>query len=128
MVYRKRKTSRVLEQAELRASGLTAINPAIDFGDDRSLSTLNNQIDQLREKLNAYNTALVVVDTTRSEIKGLEKTLGDLCEKMLIGVAFQYGKDSQEYQMAGGVRKSDRIRKSSAARLKADDKATAEAS
>ncbi len=28
---------------------------------------------------------------------------------MLIGVAFKYGKDSIEYEMAGGVRKSDRV-------------------
>ncbi|AUB35926.1 ATPase involved in DNA repair [Nostoc flagelliforme CCNUN1] len=37
---------------------------------------------------------------------------------MLLGVAFKYGKDSHEYQMAGGVRKSDRIRKSTATRLR----------
>lgn len=38
---------------------------------------------------------------------------------MLIGVAFRYGKDSREYEMAGGVRKSERIRRSTVGRLKA---------
>jgi hypothetical protein len=37
---------------------------------------------------------------------------------MLTGVACKYGKDSSEYEMAGGVRKSDRIRKSTVTRLK----------
>ena len=39
-----------------------------------------------------------------------EKTLMALSEKMLLGVAFEYGKDSAEYEMAGGVRKSQRKR------------------
>jgi hypothetical protein len=30
---------------------------------------------------------------------------------MLTGVAFQFDKDSREYEMAGGIRKSKRIRK-----------------
>jgi hypothetical protein len=29
---------------------------------------------------------------------------------MFLGVAFEYGKDSREYEMAGGVRKSQRKR------------------
>jgi hypothetical protein len=37
---------------------------------------------------------------------------------MLTGVACKYGKDSSEYAMAGGVRKSDRVRKSTVTRLK----------
>ena len=35
-----------------------------------------------------------------------------------MGIGFKYGKDSREYEMAGGVRKSERIRKSRATRLK----------
>ncbi len=39
-----------------------------------------------------------------------EKVLMAFSEKMLLGVAFEYGKDSFEYEMAGGVRKSQRKR------------------
>lgn len=116
---RKKRTSRVLEKAELRSSGLKAINPTLDFGDARNLGHLTQIMEQLRTKIDTYNTALSVIDSSQGEIEELEKTLGDLCEKMLIGVAFQYGKDSREYEMAGGVRKSDRIRRSTASRLKA---------
>ncbi|BAZ67792.1 hypothetical protein NIES4106_25490 [Fischerella sp. NIES-4106] len=44
--------------------------------------------------------------------------MGDISERMLTGVACKYGKDSSEYEMAGGVRKSDRVRKSTTTRLK----------
>jgi HAMP domain-containing protein len=115
---RKKRTSRVLEKAELRSAGLKAINPALDFGDTRNVNNLTQIMERLRTKIDAYNTALAIIDSSQGEIEELEKTLGDLCEKMLIGVAFQYGKDSREYEMAGGMRKSDRIRKSTASRLK----------
>jgi hypothetical protein len=39
-----------------------------------------------------------------------EKTLRDMSERMLTGVATKYGKDSDEYEKAGGVRKRDRKR------------------
>ncbi len=49
---------------------------------------------------------------------------------MSLGVAVKYGKDSHEYELAGGVRTSDgfanakgeRIRRSTASRLKASTK------
>ncbi|MCA1994475.1 MAG: hypothetical protein LDL41_20875, partial [Coleofasciculus sp. S288] len=115
---RQKRTSRILEKAEFRAAGLKAINPTLDFGDTHNVTNLTELIDQLRTKIDAYNTALVMIDSSKAEIDELEKTLGDFSEKMLIGVAFKYGKDSREYEMAGGVRKSDRIDKIRASRLK----------
>lgn len=117
---RKKRTSRTLERAELRIAGLKAVDPQMDFGDTRTLTHLTAQIERLRTKLNDYNTALAVIDSSKSEIEALEKTLGDLSDQMLIGVAFTYGKDSRAYEMAGGVRKSERIRRSTASRLKAN--------
>ncbi|MEH2128965.1 hypothetical protein [Nostoc sp.] len=115
---RQKRTYRVLEKAELRIAGLKAIDPSMDFGDARNLQNVAQVIQQYRSKIDAYNTTLAVIDSYKSEMKELEKTLSDLSEKMLLGVAFKYGKDSHEYQMAGGVRKSDRIRKSRATRLR----------
>jgi hypothetical protein len=118
---RRKRTSRTLEKAELRLAGLKAVDPTLDFGDNRTITQLTTQINQLRSKLDAYNTALAVIDSCKTEIEALEKRLGDLSDRMLIGVAFKYGKDSREYEMAGGVRKSERIRRSSVSRLKATD-------
>ncbi|MDZ8224445.1 MULTISPECIES: hypothetical protein [unclassified Nostoc] len=117
-----KRTYRVLEKAELRVAGLKAIDPSIDFGDTRNLQNMTQLIEQYRNKIDAYNTALTVINSSRTEMDELEKTLSDLTERMLIGVAFKYGKDSREYEMAGGVRKSDRIRKSTATRLKTTSK------
>ena len=116
---RKKRTSRMLEKAELRSAGLKAIDPIMNFGDSRNMTNLSIQIEQLRTKIDAYNTALAIIDSSKTEIEALEKSLGDLADQMLIGVAFKYGKNSREYEMAGGVRKSERIRRSTLSRLKA---------
>lgn len=115
---RQKKTSRILEKVELRVAGLKAVDPKMDFGDDRSLNNLVQCVAQIRSRLDSYNTALAVIDSSRTEIQLLEKTMADLSDKMLLGVAFKYGKDSSEYERAGGIRKSERIRRSSASRLK----------
>ncbi|NEU77073.1 hypothetical protein PI95_032385 [Hassallia byssoidea VB512170] len=115
---RRKRTSRVLENAELRSAGLKAIDLNLDLGDACNLKNLTQLIEELRNQIDGHNTALTVVDSSKAKIEELEQSLGILSEKMLIGIAFKYGKDSHEYEMAGGVRKSERIRKSRATRLK----------
>ena len=115
---RKKLISRILEKAELRASGLKAIDPTIDFGDTHNLKNFTQLIEQLRTKIDEYNSALAMIDSYRTEIEELETSLGNLTAKMLMGVAFKYGNDSIEYEMAGGIRKSERIRRSRITRLK----------
>ncbi|MCC5641896.1 hypothetical protein LC607_02740 [Nostoc sp. CHAB 5824] len=114
----RKRTSRVLESAELRFAGLKAINANLDLGDAYNLKSLTQLIEQLRTKIEAHNTALSTIDSSKVEIEELEQILSTFSEKMLMGIAFKYGKDSREYEMAGGVRKSERIRKSRATRLK----------
>ena len=108
---RQKRTYRALEKAELRVAGLRAINPDMDFGDVRNLQYITQISQQLRTKIDAYNTALAVIDSSKSEMDELEKTLTDLTDKMLIAVAFTYGTDSSEYEISGGIRKSKRTRK-----------------
>ncbi|GAX44478.1 hypothetical protein NIES4075_54970 [Tolypothrix sp. NIES-4075] len=115
---RPKRTSRILEKAQLRSAGLKSIVPTIKFDEDYSLEKLIESIEQLRNKIDVYNTALSVVNSSRTEIEDMEKNLSQLSEKMLMVVAIKYGKDSREYEMAGGVRSSDRIRKIRSSRLK----------
>lgn len=115
---RPQRTSRILEKALLRAMKLRAIDPEMDFGMNRNLTTLSNQIERFQTKLNNYNTLLELLDTSKFELDGLEKEIADLIDQMLTGVCSRYGNNSREYEMAGGTRKSDRIRKSAESRVK----------
>ncbi|WP_138501094.1 hypothetical protein [Nostoc sp. PA-18-2419] len=115
---RKKRTSRVLEKAELRSAGMKLILPSIKFDEDYNLEKLIESIDDLRNELNIHNNALAVVDSSLTKVEQMEKNLNQLSEKMLMLVAIKYGKDSAEYEMAGGIRDSDRIRKMRSSRLK----------
>ncbi len=95
---RQKQKSRVLEKAVLRTYGLKAIDPNLDFGNNRNLENMTQMIEKLRSKIQSYNTALCVVNAYKIEIQELEKTLGDLSSHMLLGVAVKYGKDSHEYE------------------------------
>jgi hypothetical protein len=119
---RAHRTSRILEKAQIRILKLGAIDAKMDFGNDRNITVLTQQIEQLNTKLNGYNTALAQIDATKLELDEMEKTLGDLIDQMLNGVSVKYGNDSREYEMAGGTRKSNRVRRSAESRTKVAEK------
>ncbi|MEH2120857.1 hypothetical protein [Nostoc sp.] len=116
---RPKRTSRVLEKAELRSAGLKAIDSNLDFGDNCDLQNLTQLIEHLRIMLNAYNIDVAMIDSSKTKIDEMEKTLSNLTDKLVRGVAFKYGKNSSEYELAGGIRDSERVRKSRLTRLKA---------
>ncbi|MEH2172507.1 hypothetical protein [Nostoc sp.] len=117
---RKKRSSRILEKAEFRVAGLKAIDPNINFDDTHNLQNLTQLIDNFHNMLDEYNAALAMIDSSRKKLDEMEKTLSQVSDKMLTGVGFKYGKNSNEYELAGGVRDSERIRKSRLTRLKSN--------
>jgi hypothetical protein len=124
---RKKKTSSLLEKTEQRKIGFQTIDPNLDFGDSISLKHLSELTGKLRDEINKYNSLLNSIDSAKDNIETLEKTIRETSERLVNGVASKYGKDSREYELTGGVRKSERIRKATITRIKsnADSKAPA---
>ncbi|MER3433301.1 MAG: hypothetical protein C4288_07700 [Leptolyngbya sp. ERB_1_1] len=115
---RAQRTSRMLDKGQLRILRLKAIDPYMSFGENRNLSTLTAQIEQLQTKLNEYNSTIASLDDAKQKIDQMERNMGDLLDQLLNGVSAKYGNDSREYEMAGGTRKSDRVRKSAESRTR----------
>jgi hypothetical protein len=107
---RRKRASKVLEKAERRASSLKSISTTLDLNNGLTLDNFSVMIDDVRSKVSDYNAVLSKVDQSYNDMMAAEQTLSDLSELMLLGVASKYGKNSNEYEMAGGVRKSDRKR------------------
>ncbi|HTL89729.1 MAG TPA: hypothetical protein VL134_10025 [Leptolyngbya sp.] len=118
------KTSPILAKATARLRGLKAIDPALDFGNDRNVTSLSLLTDKLQHQLDKHNDLIKSIEASRNDLKELEKQVSELSSQMLKGVEFMYGQDSPEYELAGGVKTSDRVRKSRITRLKsaADDR------
>jgi hypothetical protein len=115
---RQKKTAHVAEKSEHRLAGLKAINPNLDLGEGCNVIVIQDTIDQLRDRVNTYNDALAMIDSTQIDIQNLEKHLTQLSQKALLGIAFKYGRDSDQYRLAGGTPTSEAVRKGTASRLK----------
>ncbi|MCC5656243.1 hypothetical protein LC608_04435 [Nostoc sp. XA010] len=123
---RRKRSSRILEKAEFRVAGLKAIDPNINFNDTYNLQNLNQLIDNFHNTLDDYNAAIAMIESSRKKLDEMEKNLSQVSDKMLMGVGFKYGKNSNEYELAGGVRDSERIRKSRLTRLKSNTDKTSD--
>ncbi|GAP93647.1 hypothetical protein [Leptolyngbya sp. NIES-2104] len=115
---RAQRTSRVLDKGQVQLLKFRSVDPKMDFGNDRSITTLAKQIEQLNTQLIDYNNTLAQVDAKKLRLDEMEKTMNDLMDQLMNGVCGKYGNDSREFEMAGGIRKSDRVRKSAQARSK----------
>ena len=107
---RPKRNSAVLTQAERRLLGMKAISAKLDLGGGCSTATVAQKVTEVRENLQNYHTLLAKADAAANELERSEKELSKLSKKVLLGVAVKFDKESDEYEMVGGVRPSDRKR------------------
>lgn len=106
---RLKRTSKILDKASTRAAGLRSTGPQ-DFGNGVTSAAFEEAVTDTRQKLEDYNQALSLVDEKANLLADSEKKLQDFAERILAGVAAKYGKNSNEYEKVGGIRKADRKR------------------
>jgi hypothetical protein len=111
---RPKRSSAALEQAIRRSAAMRSIDENLDLGNGLKLADYDQLIQTVRGDIATYNELLSDSDRAGSAVKDGEKQLRDLSERMLIAVAAKYGKNSYEYEMAGGTRKSERKKPSRA--------------
>lgn len=107
---RQKRSSRILEKAKSRLTGVQSIDEKLAINKKLTAQAYSAHINALSDKLSAYNKALADADALQIEVDKAEDFLADYSEEMLMGVGAEFGKNSAEYERAGGVRKSDRKR------------------
>jgi 2',3'-cyclic-nucleotide 2'-phosphodiesterase (5'-nucleotidase family) len=107
---RQKRNSSVLVKAEQRATAISSIDIDLDLGNGLTLSAYWKSISNLREKHQQYNAMLSNLDELYSALKDEERAVREMSEHMLSGVKVRFGRDSYEYEKAGGVRRSERKR------------------
>ena len=105
-----KRSSLDFEHAIKRMASLKAIDPTLDLGNGLTVETYQQSIDHVSNVMEVYNTQLSLTDSFSSSLKEKEKLLRAFSERMLTGVAAKFGKDSEQYQKAGGTKKSERKR------------------
>lgn len=104
---RKKRTSPAFEKLAQRLSGLKAIDEKLDLGNNLTVDAISQTLLTYNTELEDYNIILGNVDSKLNSVEQMEEAANNLSEKILIAVAAKYGNDSNEYEKAGGKRKSD---------------------
>ena len=105
MAYRTR-TSSALEKAQQRNLALKSIDPYLDLGNGLTVREFTNTIEDTQAKVDRYNLAIKGLTQLHNEMMEGERALADQHERMLNGVSAKFGRNSTEYEMAGGRKRS----------------------
>ena len=105
---RQKRFSDSIEKAAQRLNALRSIDPALDLGGGLTLASFETRIDEARGTLDDYNGLLSQVDAAYNQFTAAEQGVAEYSQRMLSGIAARYGKDSDEYEQAGGTRTSER--------------------
>ena len=109
---RQKKLLRSLPKALTRLAGLKSINLALDLGNGINVAAYQALIEDGQEKMEKYNQLLSTLDAMSNELDALDKSIDAYSGRVLAAVGAAYGKDSNEYEMAGGTRTSEKKRPS----------------
>jgi hypothetical protein len=107
MARRKLERVKDLDISKSRLAAIKSISPSLDLGNGITATGFETSIENFSASLAAYNTVLSSVDELYNKCIANLSTMRDLNERVLSGVASKYGKNSNEYEMAGGKRKSE---------------------
>jgi len=107
---RQKRQSPAVQRAKDRAAALAAVDAALDLGKGLTLLAYNKQIENTETMLSKYNEDLSNLDAALNRLQAVEDELDALSNRMLKGVAAAFGEDSDEYEKAGGTRRSERKR------------------
>ena len=101
-----------LDKGITRLASVKSIDPVIDLGNGITAVNYETQINLLRTRLSKYNTALSAIDDLYNGCIDQIDVVRDWNDRVLTGVATKYGKNSSQYEMAGGVKKTERKKSS----------------
>lgn len=103
-------SSKFLDKANHRLTGLKSIDPSLDLGNGLTIVTYEAVLVNAKSALDNLNTGIATLDDLKTTFSAREKEIRDWNERMLDAVSAKFTKDSNEYEQAGGVRKSQRKR------------------
>lgn len=108
MAKARKTTSPAITDGEQKVVGMKSIKEDLDLGNGVTVVNGEALLFDARRLLADYNASLAVSDGLLTAFELKEKELQKFNAKVLPAVGLKYGKDSAEYEKAGGVRDSER--------------------
>ena len=117
MAHKIKEKSPAVELAKARLAGMQQIDKNkgrdINYADDDApitSATLDAEIKAVEANTATYNGLLKQADALGNQIETGESNLRDHCARVLSSAAGKFGRDSDEVQLVGGTRKSQRAK------------------
>lgn len=110
MARRRKSETPAMSDAEQKIAGMKSIDPRLDLGNGVTLAQHEAALAACRAALEDYNSSLAISDEKHNVFHALEKVVIANNKKILPAVGLRYGTDSNEYEMVGGKRESERKR------------------
>ena len=104
---RLRRKSSALEASQQRLAGIKQFSPPPALPSGLSLMEAEARQNAVSALLSRYNGILAEADHLLNELQNAEKSVRQYDSKLLTAIGLLYGKDSSEYEMAGGTRESE---------------------
>ena len=105
---KKKEESAALNKAESRNQGITTFDDKYDLGNGYTKIAYEAKINALKKKMFDHNALIDLVNAAANEIEAMEKELNTFSSGALKAVGLKFGFNSNEYEMAGGTRISDK--------------------
>jgi len=115
MAYVKKGTSEVIDNAKAKLDAMVKIDEAkkktVDYGEDGNSLTVEVLTSKLQEYESAkkeYDVALDSFTQKQNQLDAIENTLSEYNKRILKSAAGKFNEESDEYEMLGGTKPSDR--------------------
>jgi hypothetical protein len=105
-----RRTSNAIAQAVVRSNNLKSISPTLDLGSGLTVMSFDQLIQQAQAAEADYNQTVAALDEKSNRLDAFIRQTKEMSARMLAGVGVKHGKNSDEYEKAGGV-KADEIKR-----------------
>jgi hypothetical protein len=105
-----RRTSSVIAKAIVRSNNLKSISQTLDLGGGLSVTAFDSLIAEAEAAQDDYNQSIAALDEKGNHLDDLLKQVGDMSSRLLAGTGARYGRNSSEYEKAGGS-KTDEIKR-----------------
>jgi hypothetical protein len=102
-----RRTSNIIAKAVVRANNIKSISKTLDLGGGLSVTEFDKLLADATTAQDDYNQMIAALDEKGNQLDSLEKQAAAMSSRMLAGVAARYGRNSDEYEKAGGVRTAE---------------------
>lgn len=108
MARRKKQETEEMRELRKKIAGMKSIDGAYDSGSGITVAAAEAMLKGGVDALEESNKAVAVADDKDNILKDTIKQIRAFNKKILPAAGLKYGTDSSEYEMLGGVRDSER--------------------